>query len=387
MTGLIDSDTSVDAARVWSHRASRRSTWVMVEVQADGVRGVGELSDGAPPGTLLTAARSVHSAVVGRSLQQARTELRRRLGAMRAAQDAFLWSTVLGGYEAAFADLLARLEGRALSASLGLGEPRPVRLYANLNRTFGADGPDAIVAEALRAAGDGYRAVKVAPFLDNHAAGLSGSRLIAEGLSLVGRVRDVLPRDVHLMVDCHHLVPADLLPAVVRELAPLGLYWVEDLVPVGDRSAIEHAAAAGLPLATGEHIWSPETAAAACADGAFRYWLVDPKHAGGPPGVARIAEAVAGTQLTFHNPSGPVGTAHAAQLAALGGPATWLELARGEADRAGLLEPPEAVADGTLRPAGPGIGGLPHLDPEQDPEQDPSRKGVIRGDHVSVDPR
>ncbi|NIK62000.1 enolase C-terminal domain-like protein [Kribbella shirazensis] len=357
--GLPDSDVYVESSVVWSHRASRRSTWVMVEVVADGKRGVGELSDGGPLEVLLEAARSVSSVVVGQPVTRARTELRRRLGELRTGHDAFLWSTVLGGYEAAFADLLAQVEGRALSTSLGLGAPRPVRLYANLNRTFGGDGPDAVVAEAVRAVAAGFQAVKVAPFLDNRALGLSGARLIETGLSLVGRVRDAVPRDVELMVDCHHLVPAELLPVVVRDLAPLAPYWVEDLARAGDRSALEQAAAGGVALAAGEHIWSPEIAAAACAGGALRYWLVDPKHAGGPAGVAQIAEAVGDTQLTFHNPSGPVGTAHAAHLAGLAGQGTWLEFAWGEPDRADFLEPAEVVIDGTLRPAGPGIGGRP----------------------------
>lgn len=364
---MTDSDEYVDSAMVWSHRASPRSSWVMVEVAAGGMRGVGELSDGAPVDVLMAAARSVRSELFGRPLGQARGALRRRLVELRAAgqgQEAFLWSTVLGGYEAAFADLLARLENRALSASLGLGEPRPIRVYANLNRTFGAEGPDTIVSEAKRALSNGFSALKVAPFLDNHAAGMSGVRLVDAGLSLVGQVRDAVPWEVDLMVDCHHLVPADLLQLVVRELAPLGLYWVEDLVHVGDRSAIELAAAGGLALAAGEHIWSPETAAAACADGALRYWLVDPKHAGGPAGVARIAEAVEGTQLTFHNPSGPVGTAHAAHLAALGGAATWLEFAWGEADRADFLDPAETLVDGAVQTSGPGIGCRPRPGPD-----------------------
>lgn len=335
----------------------------MVEVCADGVRGVGELSDGAPADVLLAAALSVRPHIIGRSFDAARLSLRSRLGKATAADEAFLWSTVLGGYESAFADLLARLEDCALSASLGLGEPGPVRLYANLNRRYGADGPDTIVSEAIQAAGNGFAAVKVAPFRDNHAAGLSGVRLIDAGLSLVGRVRDAIPREVDLMVDCHHLVPPQLLPVVVRELAPLGLYWVEDLVRVGDRAAMDLAAASGIALAAGEHIWSPETVAAACADGVLRYWLVDPKHAGGPAGVARIAEAAGDTQLTFHNPSGPVGTAHAAHLAGLAGRSTWLEFAWGEADRAGFLEPAEAVVDGTLRPTGPGIGCRPRRVP------------------------
>jgi galactonate dehydratase len=350
----------VDSVEVWSHRASPRSTWVMVEVVADGTRGVGELSDGAPLDALLAAACSVSSVVTGLPLDVARTTLRRQLQKLRTAgEDAFLWSTVLGGYEAAFADLQARREGRPLSTSLGIGEPQPVRLYANLNRRYGGDGPEVLLAAAADAVSNGFPAVKVAPFLDNHARGMSGARLIDTGIELVGRVRDALPSDVQLMIDCHHLLPAELLEPVVRELAPLGLHWVEDLVPIDDRSGMEMAAAGGLALAAGEHIWNPEVAAAACATGALRYWLVDPKHAGGPAGVVRVAEAVDGTQLTFHNPSGPVGTAHAAHLAGLAGTTTWLEFAWGEADRTTFLEPAEPVTDGIIRPTGPGIGCRP----------------------------
>ncbi|HEY3512623.1 enolase C-terminal domain-like protein [Kribbella sp. NPDC051137] len=324
----------IESASVWTHRPSSRSTWVLAEVVADGIHGVGELSDGGPLDELLAAAESVRTSLVGRSVAQARTELGR-------PADSFLSSTVRGGFAAAVADLTARLEGRSLSESLGLGAPRPVRLYANLNRRFGADGAETIVAEALRAVGNGFTAVKVAPFLDNHARGLTGTRLIDAGLELVTKVRAALPDDVRLMVDCHHLVPA---ADVVPELAALELHWVEDLVPLGDRAAVESAVAAGLSLAGGEHVWQPAVAAASC--GGLAYWLVDPKHAGGPDGVRRIAEAIGETQLTFHNPSGPVGTAHAAQLAGLMGADGWLEYAWGEA----------APVGGTLRPEGPGIG-------------------------------
>ena len=362
------SEVYVDSTVVWSHQASPRSTWAMVELVADGMRGVGELSDGAPLDTLVAAARSMSSIVIGLPLGQARSALRRRLEELRAAGDAqgaFLWSTVLGGYEAAFADLLARLDGRALSTSLGLGEPRPVRLYANLNRRYGGDGPDVIVAEAMHAASNGFPALKVACFLDNHARGLSGGRLIDAGLDLVARVREAIPSTVQLMVDCHHLVAANL-------------------VDVSDRPALEAAAATGLSLAAGEHIWDPEVAAAACATGALQYWLADPKHAGGPAGVVRIAEAVEGVQLTFHNPSGPVGTAHAAHLAGLAGPTTWLEFGWGEADRTGFLEPAETVAAGFMQPTGPGIGCRPRGGPVTT-TLTPSQTGVIHGDHVSND--
>ncbi len=356
---MTSSDACVDGVAVWSHQASRRSTWVMVEVVAGAERGVGELSDGGPVTQLVTAARSVAGLVTGLGVLQARKTVRKHVEQRRddAVHDAFLWSTVLGGYESAFADLCARLDGRPLSSSLGLGEPRPVRTYANLNRRFGADGAAVVLAEAAHAADHGFAAVKVAPFTGAYDRGLSGTRLIRDGLEIVAGVRAAIPREVLLMVDCHHLVPADRVHDVARELEPLGVHWVEDLVDVTDRRALESAASTGLSLAAGEHVWDPTVAATACATGALDYWLLDPKHAGGPDGAARIAEAVDGTALTFHNPSGPVGTAHAAHLAALAGESTWLELAWGEDNRTGFLEPAETVVDGTFRPTpGAGIG-------------------------------
>jgi galactonate dehydratase len=363
------SDQPVGDVTVWSHPASRRSTWVMVQVAAGGVHGVGELSDGGPAASLVAAARSVTGAATGRPVRQAREAVRRLLERRRMSAatngSAFMWSTVLGGYESAFADLTARLARRPLSVELGLGEAGPVRAYANLNRRFGAEGTETVTAEAVRAAVHGYPAVKIAPFSGAHARGKVGAEMVRDGLDLAATVRAAVPPDTLLMVDCHNLVPRDLVGVVGRELAQLGVHWVEDLVDITDPDALQSAAAANVPLAGGEHVWDPSVAAAACGTGALAYWLLDPKHAGGPVGAARMAEAVDGTRLTFHNPSGPVGTAHAAHLAGLAGDTTWLEIAWGEEDRTSFLDPAETVTAGAFVPtAGPGIGCSPRRLPQ-----------------------
>lgn len=361
---MTPDDLVVTGVRTWSHTASPRSTWVMVQVTAGDVVGLGELSDGGHASRLERAARSVVGAVTGHPVGAARAAVRDLLTARREAEhdidEALLWSTVLGGLESAFADLEARAQGIALSASLGLGGPRPVRVYANLNRRWGGESADVVCDEARRAVSEGYAAVKIAPF---SWASHQGSRrsLVARALTLTRRVRDAVPAGTALMVDCHQLVPADLVGEVLRGLAPCDPLWVEDLVDVHDAAALRAAALqTELPLAAGEHVWDPALARKACASGALTYWLVDPKHAGGPDGTARMAEAADGTCLTFHNPSGPVGTAHAAHLAALGGQDTWLEVAFGEADRAAYLDPPERLVDGRWQPAtGSGIGAVP----------------------------
>lgn len=358
-------DPRVTGVDVWAIAASPRSTWVVVRVSAGGMDGVGELSDGGHVARVLAAARDVAALTLDQDLVSACSAVTREVEARRAkaleGSSAFLWSTVLGGFTSAFADLAARLAGQPLSVALGHGEPAPVRAYANLNRRWGADGPVVVAAEAAKAVAAGLTAVKVAPFSGPDHDGLVGPDALRKGLRTVHAVRDVLPDGVHLMVDCHHRVPAELVQDLARGLEPLAPLWVEDLVDVTDLAALRSAArATNLPLAAGEHVWDPRVAAAATATGALAFWLLDPKHAGGPVGSERVASAVTGTALTFHNPSGPVGTAHAIHLSGLAGGATWLELAWGEHDGGTFTGRPELVDGGRLRAArGTGAGCLP----------------------------
>lgn len=361
-------DQRITAVSVWSVVASARSTWVLVSVSADGVSGIGELSDGGPVRELVLAARSAAALIEGREVRSARAhlgealELRRDSAGTAAAQ--FLWSTVLGGLASALADLEARLSGRPLSVALGLGDPAPVRAYANLNRRWG--GGDELVTQAARATAAGLTAVKVAPFTALAPGRELGAAEVREGLDLVRATRDAVPAGTLLMVDCHHRVPSDLFGQVATGLAPLDPYWVEDLVDVTEPDALRAAArAVDLPLAGGEHVWDPQVAASAVATGALDYWLLDPKHSGGPVGASRIAEAVTSVVLTFHNPSGPVGTAHAVHLAGLAPEQTWLELPWGEHEDAAFVDAPQLVSGGRLQAAaGPGIGCLPKEEPQ-----------------------
>ncbi len=360
---MSSSDPLVTSVRVIAHTASARSTWVMVQVVAKELAGVGELSDGGPAGVLVAAARSLEALAVGRPVSTARVAVRDVLEHRRETSgvaDAFFWSTVLGGYESAFADLSARVQGSPLSTALGLGPPAPVRAYANLNRRWGTHSADVLCEQAALAAHSGYAAVKIAPFSWASSHGATGEDVVPIGLDLAATVRDALPPDTLLMLDCHHLVPAHLIDVAATEMAALQPFWVEDLVDFTDGVTVHRSSVSELPLAAGEHVWDPAVAARACASGALSYWLVDPKHAGGPAGTRRVVDAVKGIEgvaVTFHNPSGPVGTAHAAHLAGLAGESTWLEIGWGENDRTTLLEPPERVVDGAVvLSTSPGIG-------------------------------
>lgn len=355
-------DERVTGVRVWSVEASPRSTWVLVGVSSAGECGVGELSDGGAVAEVVAAARGIAPLAEGRDVEVAAkgvvAELERRRESATSPATAFLWSTVLGGFASAFADLEARLAGEPLSWHLGLGDAAPIRAYANLNRRWG--GTSEVEVEGAKAVAAGLTAVKVAPFSALEGGALGPDQLM-QGLRVAGALRDALPSGTHLMVDCHHRVPLELFGELARGLAPLDPYWVEDLVDVTDPAALRAVATTvDLPLAGGEHVWDPQVAASATATGALDFWLLDPKHAGGPAGSARVANAVTGAMVTFHNPSGPVGTAHAIHLGGLASEQTWLELPWGEHDGVDFLGAPQLVSGGRLRASsGPGAGCLP----------------------------
>jgi galactonate dehydratase len=318
-----------------------------------GSTGLGECSDSGDPAVLAEALRAVQAMLPGGAPAALVGWLRdRRAG--QGPRQALAWSTVLGGVESALADLAARRAGLPLGVHLGAPAPATVRLYANLNRAWGGLGAAAVADAAVAAAARGFPAVKIAPFPGSD-PGPAGA---VEGLKAIDAVRDALPDGVDLMVDCHFKLDDSGLRTILPELASRGVYWVEDIVDPRDLDRLRRwRDESAVPVAGGEHEWDPEVVAGACATGAYAYWLIDPKHAGGPRATRRLIELTGRAQVTFHNPSGPVGTAHAAQLAGMTERFAWLEYAWGSGERTGYLRPPEVIDGGFLRtPTGPGIG-------------------------------
>ncbi|MGA8114832.1 MAG: enolase C-terminal domain-like protein, partial [Actinocatenispora sp.] len=287
-----------------------------------------------------------------------RAALRDWLCGRRAAADratGFAWSTALGGLEAALDDLCARHAGVPLADWLGAGAPERVQLYANLNRTWGDHALGDLVTAARTAAAEGFPAVKIAPF---DAGGDGATEIVTAGLAVVDAVLAVLPDRTALMIDCHFRLDDRALLTALPELAARRAFWVEDAVDPHDLDRLRWLRdRTSVPLAAGEHEWDPAVVEAACATGAVDFWLVDPKHAGGPRATRRLLGLTGDATVSYHNPSGPVGTVHAAQLSGLSPRLTWLEYAWGEPDRVDHLSPAEKVENGALVvPPGPGVG-------------------------------
>ncbi|HEX2323996.1 MAG TPA: mandelate racemase/muconate lactonizing enzyme family protein [Chloroflexota bacterium] len=349
--------TGISCRRV---EVSRRGGWLFVQVATDaGLTGLGEASQGGDDGAVAeTIERHLAPWLAGKSPLDVEPYWQRfaSLGASRVG------ATALSGVEQALWDLAGQAAGQPVWRLLG-GRLRPrLWVYANINRSTWERSPEGFAANARRAVGAGFRAVKLAPFddvprLDTPEAFAT----IALGIDRVLAVREAVGPEVQVLVDCHCHFNAAWAVRVARRLEPARLYWYEDPLPRSDpegllrvRQSIEQPVAAGETFFGRRPFWDLFTR------GAVDVAMPDVKHCGGILELRRIAALAepAHVQVAPHNPSGPVALAATAH-AVLGLPNfAILEHAFGEAEwREGLVDPPEAIVDGYYSPPeGPGLG-------------------------------
>lgn len=275
-------------------------------------------------------------------------------------------ATAVSGIRTAVAQLRAARAGESLGAFLGAPPTDGVELYANINRgLFAADRAPADFARAAeRAARDGFRTVKCAPF-DEARPPSSPSRVLddaAPGLARVRAVRGAVGRGVRILVDCHSRFERDTAPLVVEELAKLSVGWFEEPVqPTANAAALaEIARWSPIPVAGGESGYGRGFFDELLDSEAVSIIMPDIKHCGGAAEAAKAGRsAVArGKGFSLHCPSGPVSLIASAHATAAVRGAMPLEHAVYEADwRAEIVTPAERVEGGRLRlPPGAGLG-------------------------------
>ncbi len=248
-------------------------------------------------------------------------------------------------------------DGTTLTEALDGKPPRSVPLYANVNRgLFATQRTPADFAEAAElAVGEGFRAVKCAPFDEVTANDDSGEaiRQAGFGIQRVAAIGDTVGPNVTLMVDCHGRFEIESAVVVAEELAELGVGWFEEPVrpnenPVGSART---AACVPMTVAGGERGYGEGMFADLIAKSAVRVIMPDVMFCGGAAVAARSGMAAidAGGEVSLHSPSGPVSLLTGGHVTASMSGAMPLEHAVHEADwRGDLLTPPERVQDGRL---------------------------------------
>ena len=178
------------------------------------------------------------------------------------------------------------------------GETRGrVSLYANINRGLFATSrtPDDFAKAAERAVGEGFRAVKCAPF-DEVAPGDDSAEAVRQarfGIQRVAVVRDAVGPDVTLMVDCHGRFDVESAVVVAEELAELGVDWFEEPVRPNEHPAdsARIAACVSMTVAGGEMGYGEEVFADLIEGKAVEVIMPDVMFCGGAAVAATVRES------------------------------------------------------------------------------------------------
>jgi len=291
----------------------RNCVFVRIETD-DGITGVGEGTLEFQPLAVQAAIGQLASRyVIGQSafaIERLWLEMYRNEFARASA----IINSAIGAIEMALWDIVGKALDRPVYDLLGGQVHEDLPAYANA--WYGTGSSVAEIALAARAvAAKGYRGLKFDPF---GGAGRDPERaVLRRGVEIVAAVRDAVGPDMDIMIDCHGRFSPGTAIEVARDLAPSGLFWMEE--PTDSENA--HALAAvgrNIPmrLATGERCYSRFLLQSLLATNEIDVLQPDPIHVGGILESKKIA-AIADAQyvpVSFHNPFGPVATAAAIQV-------------------------------------------------------------------------
>ncbi len=342
-------------------QVNHRGDWLFVKVHADdGTVGIGEASHGSDDTRVSHLIETFTPALLGWNVFYTE-RFRQRF---YRDNEGHAYHTAISGIEQALWDLAGKALNVPAYLLLGGRCRDKIRLYANINRATVDRSPSGFARNAEQAAGEGFTAIKCAPFDDVSVRTLSSSslaRCIRLGIERIRAIRAAIGADVDLMVDCHSRFNPGLIIQTAKELDDLHLFWIEDAVPLNDLDALAHVSqSTSMPIATGEQLRTVSSFDALLRHGHVDYILPDVKHVGGLLGLKKIAilAEARSVMVTPHNPSGPVATSASVQCMASVPNFAILEYAWGEVDwRASLISPPEKIMDGFIEvPKRTGLG-------------------------------
>lgn len=334
-------------------RITPKTQWVfLVATDAGGVTGLGEATLNGREGDVLAAA-----------------ERRFRNGETGAPADLAM-AAFVSALDQAMHDLHARRSGIPLWQKFAAAAREQIPVYANINRRTLDRTPEGFADSARAAKAAGYDAFKLAPFDRVTAATIRSGEAragLAHGFECAAAVREVAGVGARLMVDCHWRFDTALAEEAIDRASELGLYWVECPLPetvenlpllrrLRTRANARSVLLAGCEEAIGAAGFAPYLDA-----GAYDVLMPDVKYIGGFDEWFRLADhaARAGTQLSPHNPSGPICHAMSLQISAVLPGFDRLEMQFDESPLfGGLLRAPfAAIKNGhATLPSGEGCG-------------------------------
>ncbi len=300
----------------WNVNLRLKGDWLVFEIGDSVLSGFGEASHSNNDEACKLAAERLFTEHYAGLTSLSLETLARKERDIAGLDPDLVTATAFSGLNQALYDLLAKREQVPVWQLFARRTSiEGVPLYTTINRvltTRNAAEYSRIVAEVRE---QGFRIFKCAPFEAVNSPDRAVEKAAA-GLATLTQLREEFP-DLAMRVDFHErFAPADfyeLIPALER----LQLDWIEEPFAVGP-AYDELKARTSLRIAAGELFWG----ASRFSEIADRGWadviMPDVKHVGGFGPLLDVIETTGGkSEVSPHNPSGPISTAASLHAAAV----------------------------------------------------------------------
>jgi galactonate dehydratase len=286
----------------------------------EGLVGWGEMTLRAHEPVLRAVVEQLRPQIIGSTIS-ALSKLRQAFPSLPSGRAG---NAVLSALDQALCDIEGRAVGLPIYAAHGAVQ-RPLTAYATVNRSVRERTPRGFAQAAAEAVAAGFRGVKIMPF-DRVVPATADSELgraeMANAVSRLEAVREAIGSGISLMADCHWRLSHKAALAFLDAIAPLQLEWLECPTPEGAdwleglKSLRRAANRAGMKLAGGENAVGATGLFSALMAGVYDIVMPDIKYCGGYGEFVRIAELADrfDTEISPHNPSGPIAHIHTLHL-------------------------------------------------------------------------
>ena len=301
---------------LYSVPVSLKTRWLfLVGRSIDGLTGFGEVTLHNQDATIVDATRKLPGVITHATLQTLRQRLPLPIGHVLASALEQVWLDIQGQEQNVSTRRLVGIQPRS-----------KIRCYANINRGTIDRTPNSFATRAEEALAIGFSAVKIAPF-DEVLTQASNQHARSDAINIgMIRVEAVLrvSGDHAVQVDCHSRFALKEANQVIARLGQLGVRWIEEPVvetaetisklKVLRATANRH----GALLAGAEKLSGLDQFQSFIDAGAYDVIMPDIRFCGGFAEAIRIATyaQLHGTQVSPHNPCGPVMAIVSAQMAA-----------------------------------------------------------------------
>ena len=278
--------------------------WVFVQIQTDdGLTGTGEASLEGRAETMVAAVRELERYLL------AKDPLRITDHWQAMYRHAFwrggpILNSAISGVEQALWDIFGKSVGLPVWQLLGGAVRDRIRVYANGPR---GETPEELAESALALKERGYSAMKLAPF--GPTKPLDGVATIRRAAEIMEAVRAAVGPDVDLAVDAHGRLSPAMAIEMARAIRDVGIFFYEEpCLPENPKTMATVARECGIPVATGERLFTKWGFREVMELQAAALWQPDLAHCGG---IAEGRQIAAMAEVNYagiapHNPLSPV---------------------------------------------------------------------------------